>query len=159
VARELGEINYSSGYAGLVGALRRRATELQIATGGAAAAEVAGLPVSYLGKLLSPLSGKSRENVRRLGIMSLGPVLGALGCKLVMIEDDDALQRFTSRIPARDPRAVRAATLEFHISRQFMRKIQRQGGIARWQGKTPAQRSAWARRMNRIRWAREKAAT
>jgi hypothetical protein len=156
VARQLAEITYDTGYRGLIVALRDRVAERQIALSGEAVAEVAGLPRGYLQKILSPLP-KSREDVRRIGVASLGPVLGVLGVKLVMVEDAEALERFGSRIPKRDPRAVRSGTLEFSISRRFLKQIQRQGGLARWQNKTPAQRAAWARRMNRLRWHRAKA--
>ncbi len=86
MARELAEINCTNGYAGLLAAMRARVAERQIALSGEAVAEVAGLPRGYLQKILSPLP-KSRADVRRIGIASLGPVLGVLGVKLLMVED------------------------------------------------------------------------
>jgi hypothetical protein len=38
-----------------------------------------------------------RNPVRRLGMMSLGPVLSVLGIKLAMIEDPEALERYGSQ--------------------------------------------------------------
>jgi hypothetical protein len=138
-------------YPQMIAAMRLRAQQRQIALGGEHVAHVAGLPRGYLQKLIGPQQ-KTRENVRRIGIISLGPVLTVLGVKLVMVEDLEAIKRYGDKIPKRDPRAVRSGTLDFSLSRNFMRKIQRKGGLARWQNKTPAQRSAWARRMNNIRW-------
>jgi hypothetical protein len=59
-------------YESLLDTLRARAVERQIAVSGDAN-EVAGLPTGYIQKLIGP------RPVRRIGMMSLGAVLGVLG--------------------------------------------------------------------------------
>jgi hypothetical protein len=79
-------------YDGLLGALRQRAIELN--TPLESIDEVAGLPTRYTTKLLG--------GVRGLGRVSLGPLLGALALKLVVMPDNDALARVRHRLPPRD---------------------------------------------------------
>lgn len=72
-------------YSDLVDALRARADEL-----GATRQQIdasSGLPDGYSSKLLGP------SKIRSMGVISLGPILGALGIKLIAVADDDALQR------------------------------------------------------------------
>lgn len=57
--------------------------------------EVAGLPVRYSTKLLSPVQMKA------IGKVSLGPLLGALGLKLIVAVDDEALARIAKRLVPR----------------------------------------------------------
>jgi hypothetical protein len=127
VPRELGEITCANGYRGLVSVMQARAAERQIALGGEAVAEVSGLPRGYFQKILSPLP-KSREDVRRIGIASLGPVLGVLGIKLVVVEDLEALERYGSRIPKCDQGAMRNGVVHLALSRRFLSKIGAAGG-------------------------------
>ena len=71
-------------YADLIAALRARADEI-----GATRLQIdaaSGLPEGYAGKLFGP------SKMRCLGKISLGPVLGALGLKLVAVPDDQALE-------------------------------------------------------------------
>jgi hypothetical protein len=151
VARTLAEITHSDGYTGLLAALQARAAERKIGLSGAAAAQVAGLPVGYLQKILSPIP-KSRKNVRRLGVASLGPTLGALGVKLLVVEDLEAVARFSERIPPRQEKAVRNAVVQVHLSRRFLSKIGAVGGAnsRKFVGKRKAR--AMARRAAAARW-------
>ena len=157
MARELAEINCTNGYAGLLAAMRARVAERQIALSGEAVAEVAGLPRGYLQKILSPLP-KSRADVRRIGIASLGPVLGVLGVKLLMVEDLAALERYGSRIPARQERSVRTAGVQVHLSRRFLSKIGAAGGAnsRKFIGKRKAR--SLARKAAAARWRPREAA-
>ena len=59
---------------------------------------VAGLPTNYASKLLGPNPRKG------LGGMSFGAILGAIGIKLVAIEDTDALARVRHRLVKRRKR-------------------------------------------------------
>ena len=59
---------------------------------------VSGLPDGYSAKLLAPVP------IRSFGRTSLGPMLAALGCKLLLVEDAELLARITARIE-RDPHA------------------------------------------------------
>jgi hypothetical protein len=81
-------------------ALRRRADDLKLAR--IVLDELAGLPTGYVGKLLG--LGK----VRGVGRISMGPLLQALGLKLVIVEDPEALHRIKARdLPERTENLVR----------------------------------------------------
>jgi hypothetical protein len=90
--RELAQVTHADGYAGLIAAFRVRAQERRIAITGADVAKVSGLADYYVAKLLA------RNPVKRVGMISLGPLLGVLGLKLVVTEDLDAVVRFGSQI-------------------------------------------------------------
>ncbi len=71
-------------------ALRERAEKLQVSR--QALDDIAGLQGGYTAKLLQPVP------VKPMGIMSLGALLGAMGVRLVLIEDQAALARVKSRL-------------------------------------------------------------
>jgi hypothetical protein len=48
--------------------------------------------------------------------------------------------------------------MEWRVSPQSFRKIQAKGRKARWDAMTPKQRTAWGRKLNRIRWTKVRAA-
>lgn len=80
-------------YDGLIAALRARADELDMTRH-----EIdiqSGLPAGYTGKLFGA------AQVKKLGRLSLGCVLGALGCQLLLIEDTRQTDRIVGR---RQPR-------------------------------------------------------
>jgi hypothetical protein len=149
--RALAVVDFQNGYAGLVDAMRARAQERRIALSSADFAAVSGLPSHYGNKLLAA------NPVRRIGAISLGPLLGALGLRLVVQEDPQAVQRFTSRLPVRNEQCVHGGTMmQWRISERAFRALQAKGRKSRWENMTPAQRSAWvARKLNKAR--REKA--
>jgi hypothetical protein len=78
-------------YAGLITALRARVDELNLTFD--TLDEVAGLSDRYSSKLLTPAIKPSRT----LGKMSLGAVLGALGLRLIVVEDPVALAKVQNR--------------------------------------------------------------
>jgi hypothetical protein len=80
-------------YAGLIDALRIRAEELAVT--GETLDWVGGLPDGYTRKLLC------KPPVRTLGRISLGALLGALGCRLQLIEDRQQLARVKGRLTRR----------------------------------------------------------
>jgi hypothetical protein len=131
--------------------LRSRAHERRVAITGAAIDETAGLPRYYIAKLLAV------HPVKRIGAISLGPVLSVLGVRLLLVEDEQSLQTYAARIPQRRESSVHAGTIEIKFSRKKFREIQAKGRRARWDAMTAKQRSAYARRMNRARWQREAA--
>ena len=146
--KRLGEF---SEYNGFLKILRARANSLEIAVSGDETNAVAGLPDKYLQKILSI------QQTRRVGMSSLGGVLGILGMKLVAFEDPIALRRFTSRLHKRDPKLVRGGTWEFRLTHRHMRKIQREGGKARMKGLTKPERRELSLHANKIRWHGKKA--
>jgi hypothetical protein len=92
MSEAIAPITVITDYDGLLAALRQRAIELNASL--ESIDEVAGLPTRYTTKLLG--------GVRGLGRVSLGPLLGALALKLVVMPDDAALARIRHRLPARD---------------------------------------------------------
>jgi hypothetical protein len=134
-------------YEGFLACLRARAAELQIATSGHANV-IAGLPDKYLQKILGP------NPVRRVGMTSLGGVLGILGAELWLVESPKAFRQFTSRIPKRDERLVRTtAKYVTTRTRRHYQKIGRNGGSRRRDNMPPADRVLASRKAANARWA------
>jgi hypothetical protein len=94
-------------YRGLVTALRRRIVEL--GTGMESVDAVAGLPARYTSKLLS------RNNKTSLGQTSMGPILGALGLKLAVLPDDEALAKVIDRLPPRGTKGPKLGDAELGV--------------------------------------------
>jgi hypothetical protein len=90
-------------YDDLLAALRARADELEISR--ETIDHIAGFPDRYAGKILS------LSHPRRIGLRSLGPILSALGMKLIAVADDSALERNRSRMVKRDKSQVRVHRL------------------------------------------------
>jgi hypothetical protein len=141
LGRVLGEFR---DYNQMLAGLRARITELQLA--GETLDEVSGLPKGYASKLTSA------RPTRRIGAVSLGPILGVLGIKCLFVEDEDALRRVADRLTRRNSNLVRGGTTVIELSHRFMRKIQAKGRKARFAKMTAEQRSELARELNRIRW-------
>lgn len=72
---------------GMLNAMRARARERKIALSSEDTRDVAGLASRYLRELIGA------NPIRRIGAISLGPVLAILGVRLAMIVDADALER------------------------------------------------------------------
>ena len=132
-------------YPGLLAALRARIAELDVA--GERLDELAGLPRGYFQKLIGTRPKK------RLGMQSLGDVFGALAVKAVLVEDEAALARITSRLVKRKY-VVPSAAVHVEVSHRFLRKIGAIGGRARAAKLTPRQRSALGRKLANHRWHR-----
>jgi hypothetical protein len=94
-------------YLGLVTALRRRIVEL--GTGMESVDAVAGLPARYTSKLLS------RNHRTSLGQTSMGPILGALGLKLAVLPDDEALAKVIDRLPPRGTKGPKLGDAELGV--------------------------------------------
>jgi hypothetical protein len=140
-----------SDYPGFLNALRLRATELKIAVSGDVNS-VAGLPDAYLQKIIGPRA------VRRVGMMSMAPILGVLGVRLVMIEDSSAMQRYVGRLRQRDQRLVRSDAFYVTLRKSFFRKIGRDGGTKRMGKLSRRQRRQLARKAVNARWSKTTAA-
>jgi len=107
-------------YPGMLAALRARAEELRLSR--ATIDQVAGLPSGYSGKILGI------KQVRRLNLISLGPVLGALGIKLVMVEDAAALRDFGGRSNKRHENRVRNNVVNIFRNRSEFSAMGKIGG-------------------------------
>jgi hypothetical protein len=121
-------------YTGLLTAIRARVNELSI--NGERFDEFAGLPKGYLSKLIGI------NPVRRIHMMSMGPLFSALGVRCVLIEDPITTARLQQRLRPRNNSYARRAELYVRplTPRQWLR-IQKLGRRARWQRLSKKQRS------------------
>jgi hypothetical protein len=106
-------------YEGMLAAMRLRAKERQLALGSDNVAALTGLPAFYFSKLLSP------KAPRRIGSISMAPVMAILGVKLVMVEDPETMARYASRLHKRHESFVHSATVHISLSGKHMRAIRR----------------------------------
>lgn len=138
-------------YPGMLAAMRARAQARRIAVSSENAnCDVGGMPDKYLQKLLGP------KPVRRIGMLSLGPVLGVLGVKLVMIEDESAMRQFGGRLHQRNNNLVHDAGVHIVISPRFMRKIGKIGGTNSRKNMGKRKRRKLARKAASARWHKPK---
>jgi hypothetical protein len=151
----LAEITHQNAYCDLISAFRARSAALGIATTGADVAQVAGIAPYYFAKILSP----SPTPRRRWGALSLGPIMACLGIKLILQEDPEALERFSSRIPKRNescahPMLTAKSGRGGHTLTplRLLRRIAPLGAAARNAALSPAQRSQLARVAAQARW-------
>ena len=138
-------------YDGFVNALVDRADVLKISMSSAEVEQVAGLPERYIPKLLGP------ARVKRIGLLSMGPLLAVLGCKLVLVEDEKALARVTARITHRKNMSYRTMVRRIAVTREKLSEYGRLSGIKRAavRADMEAQRNRWkierAQRRHRAR--------
>jgi hypothetical protein len=162
-------------YAGMIDAMRNRAVERRIAITSPEVAMMANLPEAYIAKLLSV------HPIRRIGMISLGPLLSVLGVKLLMVEDRETIERmnrlaiykFGKPLQPRNEGCVHnGAAIAFKFSRAYMQKIGKKGAQVRWKAErkiraaavkggtnsrknmTPRQASELARKAILARWAK-----
>ena len=135
-------------YDDLRAALRQRAEELNISRMGID--RVSGLPNGYSAAVLSETANK------RLGAKTIGPLLAALGLKLVVVEDAEAMARYTARAEQRWPNMAHAGRLSRNAVNRakllIFAELGRRGGIAVRATKTKAERGEWARQAAAKRW-------
>ena len=120
-------------YDDLRAALRQRAEELNISR--MEINRVSGLPNGYSAAVLSETANK------RLGAKTIGPLLAALGLKLVVVEDAEAMARYTARAEQRWPNMAHAGRLSRNAVNRaklliFAELRDARGGIAVWATKT-----------------------
>ena len=130
-------------YPGLLAVVRARVNELQI--NGERFDEFAGLPRGYLSKLIGA------RPVRRISMVSMGPLFSGLGIYCVLVEDPHATARLKTRLRPRNGSYARTTyTLRTVTDRQWWR-IQKLGRQARSKKLTKAQRSEVMRRVRNSR--------
>ena len=82
--------------------------------------------------------------------MSMACMLPALGAKRVLVEDDDALAQINNRMVKRDSRAaMHAVAVHYQLSRRFLRRIARKGGLNSRKNLDPETRTELARNPQR----------
>jgi hypothetical protein len=129
--RSLGQF---TDYDGMLNILRARVEELQI--NGERLDEFAGLPRGYLSKLIGV------KPIRKIHMLSMGPLFGALGIYCVIYEDDVTTQRLQKRlVPRNNSYARRTILHDRPITERQWSKIQKLGRKARWQKLSKKQRS------------------
>src|SRR5262249_28865504 len=153
--KPLATIRSADGYAGLLAALRARAQALGASR--EELSEIAGLPARYANKLLALIP------MKRFGATSLGPMLGALGAMLVLVEDEEMIARLGKRIA---PRAVKPADTGDAIpAKKVRRKRHHLKGASDWGrmmrarqllGQTYRERRRLAKNAIRARWRNRK---
>jgi hypothetical protein len=144
------EITFRTGYAGMVEAMRARAQERRIAITSTDVAQTAGLAGHYIAKLLSP----SKNPVRRVGMISLGPLLG-LQAKLLLVPDPEAEKLYGRRIPQRQENCVHhTGAVHVAFPRKFLRKIGAKGGANSRKNLGKRLRRRLARKAANARWAK-----
>jgi hypothetical protein len=133
-----------SDYAGMLDALRRRVNELQV--NGERFDEFAGLPRGYLSKLVGV------RPIRRLGLISLQPVLAGLALRCLFVVDEEAERRLKERVLPRNSSYVRNGATYVTLTTKFLQEIGRKGARARINNSTPTQRRKWAKVAIRARY-------
>jgi hypothetical protein len=135
-------------YEGMLAAMVARAKEQRLVITSPEVAEISGLPAAYVAKLLSP------KSPRRIGSISMAPVLAILGCRLALIEDRDAMERYTSRVKKHDLKLMHGGSVHFAISRRELRKRQQNGGLNSRKYMSPREARALARKAANARWSK-----
>jgi hypothetical protein len=136
-----------SEYNELLDGLRSRVAELNLA--GHTIDHVGGLPVGFSQKLLGP------RQVRRIGMVSLGAIFGALGLKGQLVEDPEAMARVAGRLNPRKQRLpVQSDAVQITTTRRFLRKIGRAGGQMSRSKMSRKKASALGRKAALARWHR-----
>lgn len=140
-------------YDELIAALRARASELAISRETIDA--VSGLQSGYSGKLLAAVP------IKGLGKTSLGPMLGALGLSLVVVEDLEMLARVRARLTeSKSANAMLAARMHevivTKITRKKLLKLAKKGGVARANKLSKRRLRSIAKKAARARWHKPK---
>lgn len=116
---------------------------------------IAGWQSGYASKLLA------KPPIRQVGLHTLFIALGSLGLAMRLEDDPQGLERLRTRMVERNPKFVRAGSrdrgIKLHFTADFLKQIRAEGGRARMAKLSPRQRTALARKANRIRWRDVKA--
>lgn len=131
-------------YRDLHAALRRRADALEVSR--LNLDELCGLPAGYVSKLLAP------KCMKAVGPISLGALLGVMGCKLVLEEDPGAFARIRRRLKKRSAHQVRPMGSMVRAPWLFSCENAREISAVQMLKTTAAARSLNARRAAIARW-------
>ena len=130
-------------YTELIQALKNRMHELGVTM--ETLDDIAGLPTRYVSKIFAPRAMKT------LGKISLGPLIGALGLKLIVAEDAQQLALVRSRLTKRRSAPCNTPSMTPSIE-DFFRRIGALGGHARTLSISSYRRRQIARMAARARW-------
>jgi hypothetical protein len=113
--------------------LRQRADALELTR--ASLDVLAHLPAGYSAKLLAP------RPMKKLSDATLNFFLPALGVKLVLVEDPEALAMVRQRSDKRRSVTMLGAAIHIVVSRRELKRRSRNGGHKRAENLTPERRS------------------
>jgi hypothetical protein len=116
------------GYPGMLFAFRARASERQFSISSDDNNDKAGLSERRLTQMLSLQTLKNLKNVRRVGMNSLGPLLGFLGAELWLVESKWAMDKFDGKLKKRNEAFVRNDVVHVVRNRRHFRKMGLKGG-------------------------------
>jgi hypothetical protein len=112
----------AASYEALVEALKRRAGELEISYSDLEA--IAGLPAGFAGKVFGP------SQTKRFGHLSLFNTLPALGLRLTLAVDPEALRRYAQRGLKRNGKQARVGNFsQQRVSKRIISRVQRYFGL------------------------------
>jgi hypothetical protein len=140
-------------YDGLIAAFRLRAEELNVSRETIDA--VTGLQAGYCAKLLAPVP------IKKLGLVSLGPMLQALGLALCVVVDDESAARFSAKMTERKrevPGVASHEVIEIRLTRRKLRLMGRRGRKKQLAAMTSKQLSKRGKMMAKRRWRKVRAA-
>jgi hypothetical protein len=136
-------------YAAVHELLRARADELGLSR--EVIDELAGLQSGYAGKVLAPVP------IRRASLETLLLMFSALGLRLVVVEDETALERLRDRTQPRSrvggASLMHSDVVQLKFSRRHFRRIGRKGGGNSRKGMGPEEASRLGRRAALARWS------
>ena len=136
-----------SHYGELINAIKGRVDEFGITY--AVVDDLAGLQDNYFAKLVTT------PPMKRMSIFTLFLVLQALGLKMTLNEDAEALERIKARLIKRKHRKafrMRAAPRMLQFGPDQLKQMRSRGGSNRAARMTPAERAASARHAATVRW-------
>ncbi len=152
--RVIGTVCSRDGYAGFMDVLRRRGVELNTTYEGID--DLAGLPLRYTSRLFAPVP------LRSIGPQSFGPLLGALGLKLVIVEDTALMAKVTNQLSRKASSRVYASGGMLPKRRRRKSRLlgNREWSLVmngrRYLLTNPEQRSAVARKAAKARWRKKR---
>jgi hypothetical protein len=114
-------------------AMRDRADARGFAISGETSHAVAGLSDRRLSQIMSIKTVRPGRNVRRIGIGSLGPVLGFLGCELWLVEDPAAMKLYDKRLEKRMEIKVQRTIIHHFQKVKTLREMGRKGGLKKFE--------------------------
>jgi len=140
-------------YAGLVTVLKQRVAELGQPM--ETLDVVGGLPLRYTSKLLAPRA------VKNLGPVSMGPLLAALGLKMIIVEDAEMLARVSKFSAWRTDAHAAIRTRKRRKKSHYLKGNSEWGRlmtVRRLAVLSPRKRRRLAKHANAVRWSEVKKA-
>jgi hypothetical protein len=143
-------------YPGMLMALRARAAERQFAVSSEENHNVTGLSDRRITRMLSLQTLKNLETVRRVGVQSLGPLLGFLGAELWLVESPWAMKQFDGRLKKRNENLVHNSVVHVVRTKRDFRKMGLIGGPNSRKNMTAQKASELGRNAALARWRKPK---